>query len=223
MRATGKDLPRSLQVVADHTCFAVFLWWEAPPWVSQVVPMFESCRSVGREVKDEFASSSCIGESVRESQPIVQKLGSEEQLEYGGRNRGANGAAGRLAKGTVMESEVLGLGPRPAGCVEKKRKEVLGSSVWVQKKPMGGAGWAVGSNSLSPMGVGRAKGFKWPIGPEFKEAHYPSIFFGWLFSPKAPLEIVTKATGKELVVLVDEDLPAGGSLSGRPMHTDKAL
>ena len=32
VRATGKDLLGSLQVVVDHTCFVVHLWWEAPPW-----------------------------------------------------------------------------------------------------------------------------------------------------------------------------------------------
>ncbi|RVX05910.1 hypothetical protein CK203_023878 [Vitis vinifera] len=92
-RTTGKDLLGSLQVVVvGQTCFAVRLWWEAPPWVSQVVPWSESCRSAGQEVRDEFVGGSRTGESVRESQPVVQKLGSKEQLEYG-RSRGAVGAA----------------------------------------------------------------------------------------------------------------------------------
>ena len=76
-----------------------------------------------------------------------------------------------------------GPGSGPTGCVEKKRKEVLGSSKWVQKNPMGGVGWAMGSNPLSLVGMGCAKDF---MAPEFKEAHYPSIVFGRLFSPKAP-------------------------------------
>ncbi|KAL6329246.1 hypothetical protein AAG906_014858 [Vitis piasezkii] len=92
---TGKDLLGSLQVVVvGQTCFAVHLWWEAPPWVSQVVPWSESGRSAGREVRDEFVGGSRASESVRESQSVVQKLGSKEQLEYG-RSRGAVGAADR--------------------------------------------------------------------------------------------------------------------------------
>ena len=47
VKATGKDLLGSLQVVVGHTCFVVHLWWEVPPWVSHVVPSAESCRSVG--------------------------------------------------------------------------------------------------------------------------------------------------------------------------------
>ncbi|RVW48739.1 hypothetical protein CK203_076057 [Vitis vinifera] len=73
-------------------------------------------------------------------------LRSEEQFKYGRRNRGVVGVAGRSAKGTVLDSDFLGLGSRTASCVEKKGKEVLGSSEWEQEKPTSGAGWAVGSN-----------------------------------------------------------------------------
>ena len=37
VRASGKNMPSSLQVVAGHCCWVVNLWWEIPPWVSQVV------------------------------------------------------------------------------------------------------------------------------------------------------------------------------------------
>ena len=67
-------------------------------------------------------------------------MGSKEQFEYGRRNRGAVGAAGRPTKGTALDSDLLGLGSRTVGCVEKKGKEVLGSSEWVHEKPMGGVG-----------------------------------------------------------------------------------
>ena len=177
VKTTRKDLPGSLQVLVGHTCFVVRLWWEAPPWVSQVVSWTESCRSAGREVRHDFVVGSHVGENVRESQPSVQKLRSEEQFKYGRRNRGVVGVAGRSAKGTVLDSDFLGLGSRTASCVEKKGKEVLGSSEWEQEKPTSGAGWAVGSNPSNPMDVGLAKGFMGPIRPKFKEAH-PFFLFG---------------------------------------------
>lgn len=80
MKATGKDLPVSLQVVAGHTCFMICLWWEALPWVSQVVPISKSCRITGREERNEIVSSSHAGESMRD--------------------RGAEGASSRSAKGS---------------------------------------------------------------------------------------------------------------------------
>ena len=68
MRATGKDLPRSLQVVTRHTYCAVHLWWETPPWVSQVMPRSEFYKSAGREARDEGVGCAHAGESVRETQ-----------------------------------------------------------------------------------------------------------------------------------------------------------
>ena len=83
VKATGKDLPGSLQVVAGHTCFMICLWWEALPWVSHVVPISKSCRITGREERDEIVSSSRAGESMRD--------------------RGAEGAGGRSAKGSRVK------------------------------------------------------------------------------------------------------------------------
>ena len=80
MKATGKDLPGSLQLVAGHTCFMICLWWEALPWVSHVVPISKSCRITGREERDEIVSSSRAGESMRD--------------------RGVEGASSRSAKGS---------------------------------------------------------------------------------------------------------------------------
>ena len=55
---------------------------------------------------------------------------------------------------------------RTTGSAEKKRKKILGSSEWVQEKSTGEAGWAVGSNPFSLVGMGLAKSFKGPIGPK---------------------------------------------------------
>ena len=152
------------------------------------------------------------GGSVRESQPVDQNFGSKEKFEYGRRNRGVVGAAGRPTKGIVLDSDFLGLGSRTASCVERKRQEVLGSSEWVQEKPMGGAGWVVGSNPSSLVDVGLAKGFMRPIGLKIKEAH-PPFLFGQLFSPRAPPKTDVGAMGMEPMVLANEDFTVGGSFS----------
>ena len=75
-----KDLLGSLQVVVSHPYFTVHLWWEAPQWVSQVVPWVKSCRSARQEVRDEFVGGSRAGGSMRESQPVDQNLGSKEKF-----------------------------------------------------------------------------------------------------------------------------------------------
>ena len=213
-------MPGSLQVVARHTCFVVHLWWETPPWVSKVVPWSKFCKSAGREVRDEGVGGTCAGGSVWETQHVVQSWGSEEQFEYGRRNRGA---AGRLAKGTVLDSDFIGPESRTVGCVENKGKEVLGSSEWVQEKPTGGAGWAMGSNPFSLAGVGLVKSFKGPIGPKLKEAHPPVFLFGRLFSPRAPPKTIMGATGMEQELLADEDFNVGASFPGQPTLIDEVL
>ena len=38
VRSNGRKAPGSLQVVVGSVCFAVQLWWEVPPCVSQVAP-----------------------------------------------------------------------------------------------------------------------------------------------------------------------------------------
>ena len=43
----GRSTPRSLQVVVDLSC----LWWEVPPWISQVIT---SNGSNGLEVRGEL-------------------------------------------------------------------------------------------------------------------------------------------------------------------------
>lgn len=48
MRLDGRTTPTLLEVVVGLSCFAMQLWWEAPPWISQVVP---SSGSNGLEVR----------------------------------------------------------------------------------------------------------------------------------------------------------------------------
>ncbi|RVX16454.1 hypothetical protein CK203_005910 [Vitis vinifera] len=38
VKVVSKDLPTSVQIVVGSGCFLVQLWWETPPWFSQVVP-----------------------------------------------------------------------------------------------------------------------------------------------------------------------------------------
>ena len=38
VKVVGRDIPSSVQIVVGSGCFSVQLWWETPPWFSQVVP-----------------------------------------------------------------------------------------------------------------------------------------------------------------------------------------
>ncbi|RVX19762.1 hypothetical protein CK203_005385 [Vitis vinifera] len=38
VKTVGRDTPSSVQIVDEMGCFLVQLWWESPPWFSQVVP-----------------------------------------------------------------------------------------------------------------------------------------------------------------------------------------
>ena len=51
-------------MVAGHTCGAVSLWWEAPPWVSQVVLRSVLHKRVGWKVRDEGGGGARVGVSV---------------------------------------------------------------------------------------------------------------------------------------------------------------
>ena len=119
-----------------------------------------------------------------------------------------------MAKGTVLDLDFLKPRFRTTGSAEKKSKKILGSSEWVQEKSTGEAGWAVGSNPFSLVGMGLAKSFKGPIGPKLKKVHPPVFLFGRLFSSKAPPETIVGAMGMEQVVRVDEDFNARGLLLG---------
>ncbi|RVW99755.1 hypothetical protein CK203_029302 [Vitis vinifera] len=79
VRAIGNDLLGSLQVVVKHTCWT-------------------------REVRDEGVGGAHASESVQETQLGDQSWGSEEQIEYGRRNRGAVGVMGRQTKWTDLDS-----------------------------------------------------------------------------------------------------------------------
>ncbi|RVW59638.1 hypothetical protein CK203_103273 [Vitis vinifera] len=90
VRAFGKNMPGSLQVVVGHTCGVVSLWWEAPPWVSQVVPRSVLHKRVGWKVRDKGGGGARVGVSVR----------------------------GRLAKAPDVDSTTSGPGPRTTGWEE---------------------------------------------------------------------------------------------------------
>ena len=47
VKSVGRDTPSSVQIADEMGCFSVQLWWESPPWFSQVVSA-GSC--LGKEV-----------------------------------------------------------------------------------------------------------------------------------------------------------------------------
>ena len=115
VRASGKNMPGSLHVVAGNFCWVVSLWWETLPWVSQVVPRSAWHKDEEREVKDEGGGDAHTGVSVRDFQIGNQSWGSDEQVECGRRHRVAAGVGGRLASAADLDSTVSGLGPRTVG------------------------------------------------------------------------------------------------------------
>ncbi|RVW21275.1 hypothetical protein CK203_107346 [Vitis vinifera] len=67
----GKELPRTLQLVVDASCFAIQLWWEVLPWVFVVLPMNKSQGSEGTKVRVDDADVSRLGSSVgMEREPL---------------------------------------------------------------------------------------------------------------------------------------------------------
>ncbi|RVW36927.1 hypothetical protein CK203_094920 [Vitis vinifera] len=72
VRASGKNMPGALQVVARHTCWVVRLWWETPPWVSQVVPRSAFHKRARREVGSNLKEEKCWTQEVERAGPWAQ-------------------------------------------------------------------------------------------------------------------------------------------------------
>ena len=117
VRALGKFRPGTLQVAAGNFCWTVSLWWENPPWFSEVVT-----RSVWfkerQDVRDEGGGDTRASGSVREVQNFqsdLQSQGTGEQVVCGKRQREAATAVvaeGRRPVATDLGSSNSGFGPR---------------------------------------------------------------------------------------------------------------
>ena len=70
VKSEGLEWPSSLQVAIDTSCFALQLWWEVLPRVSEVIRVFRNGLGKEQEVKDDEGGASCVGCEVEQVQSI---------------------------------------------------------------------------------------------------------------------------------------------------------
>ena len=90
VRTSGKFRPGTLQVAVGNFCWTVSLWWENPPWFSEVVARSAWFKDERREVRDEGGGDTRASVSVREVQNFpsdLQSWGTGEQFVCGRRQR----------------------------------------------------------------------------------------------------------------------------------------
>ena len=54
------EVPNSAHIVLGSGCFSLLLWWESPPWFTQVVPAESSSGKDGLRVGEEVDGSHCV-------------------------------------------------------------------------------------------------------------------------------------------------------------------
>ena len=131
VRASGKFRLGTLQVVAGNFCWTVSLWWETPPWFSEVVAKSAWFKDERRDVRDEGGVETLANVSVRDVQNFqteLQSWGIGEKVVCGRRQREAAVAVaieGRLPSVANLDASWVGL------CPEKKiRRLSKGMVVW---------------------------------------------------------------------------------------------
>ena len=68
VKSEGTEWSSSLQVVIDTTCFAIQLWWEVLPRVSEVLPTIRNGSGKEQEVREEEGGTSHAGCVVKQMQ-----------------------------------------------------------------------------------------------------------------------------------------------------------
>ncbi|KAL6332502.1 hypothetical protein AAG906_008536 [Vitis piasezkii] len=79
-------------LVEGSGCFSVQLWWEIPPWFSQVVPMGSVCGKGDTKVEDEAGSGSgvvCRGSVLEKEAQLVAQAGVQSEPPCGSSLKGA--------------------------------------------------------------------------------------------------------------------------------------
>ena len=134
MKAPGKIKQGTLQVVAGNCCWTVSLWWENPPWFSEVVARSPWFNEERREVRDEGRGDSRASGSVRGFQngkSGLQAQASGIQVECGkgqGEAAGAGVAEGRRPFTGDLGHSNNGFGPSKDKGQAYKGKSDLGLS-----------------------------------------------------------------------------------------------
>nr|CAN77071.1 hypothetical protein VITISV_022593 [Vitis vinifera] len=153
VRASGKFRPGTLHVAAKNFCWTVSLWWETPPWFSEVVAKSAWFKDERREVRDEGGVETLANVSVRDVQNFqteLQSWGIGEKVVCGRRQREA--AVAVAIEGPLSVSlEEAGWGGSPRPTFNKDGTGLLErpSSDRAPSVPAGGVGgmdaelWAV--------------------------------------------------------------------------------
>ena len=128
VRAPREFRPGTLQVVAGNFCWTVSLWWENPPWFSEVVASLAWFKEERREVRDEGGGDSRTSGNVREVQNFqsdLQARGTGEQVVCDRRQREA--AVAVAAEGRRHAAVDLGPSNSGSGPRKEKRKALKGN------------------------------------------------------------------------------------------------
>ena len=100
VKSAGRDTPSSVQIVDEMGCFLVQLWWESPPWFSQVVSAGSGLGkgdAVAVEVTGSGSRNECRGGVlVKVGQPKEQRGVAEPPC--GSSSKGALGCPYELAE-----------------------------------------------------------------------------------------------------------------------------
>lgn len=100
VKTVGRDTPSSVQIVDEMGCFSVQLWWESPPWFSQVVPAGSGLgkgAAVAVEVTGSGSRDECRGGVlVKVGQPKEQRGVAEPPC--GSSSKGVSGFPYELAE-----------------------------------------------------------------------------------------------------------------------------
>ncbi|RVW24396.1 putative ribonuclease H protein [Vitis vinifera] len=152
VRASGKFRPGTLQVAARNICWTVSLWWETPPWFSEVVAKSAWFKDERREVRDEGGVETRASVSVQDVQNFqteLQSRGTGEKVVCGRKQREAAvamPAEGRLPSVADLDASCSGSRPRKEngkvkgnGCLGLSG-EVRPSSARALYVPVGGVG-----------------------------------------------------------------------------------
>ncbi|WKA06292.1 hypothetical protein VitviT2T_024196 [Vitis vinifera] len=111
VKVVGRGFPTSVQIVVGSGCFSVQLWWETPPWFSQVVPA--GCVN-GKGVTGEEEDAGSGSRGGCRGRVLEKEAQSKEQAIDGADSIGSRGhATGTAVKrgGFFNGSEDLNGGP----------------------------------------------------------------------------------------------------------------
>ena len=82
------EVPNSAHIVLGSGCFSLQLWWESPPWFTQVVPVGSSSRKDGQRVGEEVDGShrvACCGSQREKVEYLRMQLEVQDVALAGGK------------------------------------------------------------------------------------------------------------------------------------------